>query len=383
MDEPENSSGFRDVLQFLLRVAVAVIVLCCIAELAALVGLVDYRTLIGPNHAWKFRSVADPELGSIRRPYTHKKGSAVGGNDAAAFNTPKSDLTLFQWDVKYDHNGFRNGSDLQRADIVMVGDSMVEGMTVTDSELLTSQLAQLQGKVVANLGQGGYGPLEEIVVFKRYALPLHARTIFWMFCEANDLQDVLAYHRAIDHPQDFLHAFWTRSFTRNAGLTIQRLLSPPVKPPGEKHSGLCPQPDGKPVTVYFGYPAGALSAEELSAVVATVHALATAYQLSAAQGTRLVFVFVPSKYRVLHSLCQFPEDSVCRDWVLPDTSQRLQSGLRSVSPDIGYLDLTPYLVEAAKTQGLPYYRDDEHWSPEGHRVVAQVINQYLAATGSP
>jgi hypothetical protein len=56
----------------------SVFVLCCISELAALVGLVDYRTLIGPNHAWKFRSVADPELGSIRRPYTHKKGSALG-----------------------------------------------------------------------------------------------------------------------------------------------------------------------------------------------------------------------------------------------------------------------------------------------------------------
>jgi len=372
----------RDVLRFVLRVAIVLFVLCCIAELAALAGLVDYRTLIGPSHGWKFRSVADPELGSIRRPHTHKKGSALGGNDAAAFNTPASDLTLFHWDVKYDHNGFRNNTDLQQADIVIIGDSMVEGMTASDSELLTSQLAQLQGKVVANLGQGGYGPLEEIVVLRRYALPLHSHTIIWMFCEANDLQDVLAYHRALDHPPDFLHAFWMRSFTRSAGLTIQRLLSPPVKPPGEKHSGLCPLPDGKAVRVYFGYPAQALSPEELGAFEETIRTIATAYQLSSAQGTQLVFVFVPSKYRVLHALCQFPEDSVCRDWVLPDLSTRFQAALQSVSPRIGYLDLTPSLVEAAKTQGLPYYRDDEHWSPEGHKVVAQVINQYLSATGT-
>jgi hypothetical protein len=104
--------------------------------------------------------------------------------------------------------------------------------------------------------------------------------------------------------------------------------------------------------------------------------------MSAAQGTRLVFVFVPSKYRVLHTMCQFPEDSVCRDWALPDLPQRFQAALQSASPNIGYLDLTPSLVEAARTQGLPYYRDDEHWSPEGHKVVAQVINQYLAA-GNP
>ena len=92
---------------------------------------------------------------------------------------------------------------------------------------------------------------------------------------------------------------------------------------------------------------------------------------------------MPSKFHVLHSLCRFPEDSECRNWEIPDISQRLQRALHSAAPGIGYFDLTPALVEAAKSQGLPYYRDDEHWLPEGHRVAAQAISQYLAAGGTP
>ena len=80
----------------------------------------------------------------------------------------------------------------------------------------------------------------------------------------------------------------------------------------------------------------------------------------------------------MHDLCQFSEDSECRNWVLPDMPERLQSALHSISPGIGYLDLTPYLVEAAKAGELPYYRDDEHWTPAGHTVAAEAISRYLS-----
>ena len=62
--------------------------------------------------------------------------------------------------------------------------------------------------------------------------------------------------------------------------------------------------------------------------------------------------------------------------------ERLESALHSISPGIGYLDLTPYLVEAAKTEEFPYYRDVEHWTAEGHKIAAKAINDHLLSTGS-
>jgi len=366
----------RNLQRFLLVVASVLFVLFCI-ELPALIGALDYRTVIGPYHMWWAPNITDPELLAIHRPHAHQSGSALGGDIASSYQIPQSDLTQFQWDVTYDRYGFRNQRDLAHADIVVIGDSFVEGLTVTTAELGTSQLALLQRTVVANLGQSTYGPLQELIVLKRYALPLQPRTVVWMFFEGNDLQDVIAYQNAREHPPDFLHAFWARSFTRSASLALRRLFEPPVKPPGSRRAGLCPTPDGTQLDTYFGYRAKPLTQEELRALDETAQTLATAYKLCAAQDARLIFVFVPTKFRVMHDLCQFSDNSECRNWVLPGMPERLQGALRSISPNIGYLDLTPYLVGAAKTGALPYYRDDEHWTPEGHKVAAEAISGYL------
>ena len=89
--------------------------------------------------------------------------------------------------VRYDRNGFRNSVDLQQADIVVIGDSYIEGYMTPESKLATTLLGQLQGKTVANLGHSGYGPQQELVVLKRYGLPLHPHTVIWAFFEGNDL----------------------------------------------------------------------------------------------------------------------------------------------------------------------------------------------------
>jgi lysophospholipase L1-like esterase len=50
-----------------------------------------------------------------------------------------------------------------------------------------------------------------------------------------------------------------------------------------------------------------------------------------------------------------------------------------MSPGTGYEDLTAVLAAAAKGGMLPYYPDDLHWSPSGHRIAAEAIEAYLAA----
>jgi lysophospholipase L1-like esterase len=362
----------------LLLIAGSFIFTLFLIEFPALIDVLDYRTLIGPTHAWWAPNVFDPQLLHVHRPYAHQRGSSLGGDAASAYQIPVADKTLYQWDVEYDRNGFRNELELKSADIVVIGDSFVEGLTVRNEQLISSVLARLTGEVVANLGQSAYGPLEEIVVLKRYGLPLKPRTVVWMFFEGNDLQDVTGYRQAMRNPPNFWRAFVARSFTRSALHEVKYLVSPPTRLTGKTRSGVLPAPDGHQAVVYFMYPSKPIVNEDLAALNDTVQTLATAHRLLAAQGARLVFVFVPSKFRVFRPFCRFPEQSECRNWIPNDMSERLADGLGSISPDIGYLDLTPYLIDGMKTGILPYYPDDEHWSPEGHRIAAEAIDEYLA-----
>jgi hypothetical protein len=379
IDQAAVTRHSKTVPRILLALASVALVLFCI-ELPALTGMLDYRTVIGPYHMWWAPNVKDPELLAIHRPHARQTGEARGGDSSSSYQIPLADQTQFRWDVTYDRHGFRNREELQSADIVVIGDSFVEGLTVNDGELATSQLSRLQGKVVANLGQSTYGPLQELIVFKRYGLPLHPRAVVWMFFEGNDLQDVIAYRHDVDHPATYWHAVWARSFTRSAYLTVKRLIDPPAKPPGVKRSGVLQTADGKPMTAYFMYRSKPLSSEELQAVDQTVQTLAAVEKLCAAQQMQLIFAFVPTKFRVLHDMCQFPADSECRAWAPTDLPERLQSGLRAAAPAIEFLDLTPYLTAAAQQGELPYYLDDEHWSPAGHTAAALAINSHLVST---
>ena len=347
-------------------------------ELPALIDVLDYRTLIGPTHAWWAPNIFDPELLHIHRAHAHQAGASLGGDAASLFKIPRADMTLYQWDVKYDHNGFRNQVDFKSADTVVIGDSFVEGLTVRNEQLMTSILAQLRGEVVANLGQSAYGPLEELIVLKRYGLPLRPRTVVWMFFEGNDLQDVMGYRQAMRETPSFWRAFVARSFTRSALYEVKYLISPPAKRPGTQRSALLRRPNGQQASAYFIYPSKPLTKEDLTALDDTAGTLANAYRLSAAQGARLVFVFVPSKFRVFRPFCSFPPESECGNWAPNNMSEHLENAATSISPDIGYLDLTPRLVDAVRKGILPYYPDDEHWSPEGHRIAADAINEYLA-----
>jgi hypothetical protein len=367
----------KNIQRILLAGASVAFVLFCF-EVPALVGVLDYRTVIGPYHMWWAPNVKDPELLAIHRPHARQAGEAHGGDAASSYQIPPSDQTRFHWDVTYDRNGFRNRQDLGSAEIVVIGDSFVEGLTVGDAELATSRLAALEGKVVANLGQSTYGPLQEAVVFKRYGLPLQPRIVVWMFFEGNDLQDVIAYRHDVQNLPNYWHAFWARSFSRSAYLAAKRIFDPPARPPGVRRSGVYQPVNGKPVTTYFMYRSKPLSAEELKAADETVTTLAEVERLCAARQTQLIFVFVPTKFRVLHSFCQFPAESECRNWTLTDLPERLQTGLRAAAPGVEYLDLTPSLVAAAAQGELPYYPDDEHWSPAGHKVAAAAIHDYLA-----
>jgi hypothetical protein len=359
----------------ILLVVVSFVFTLFLIEFPALVNIVDYKMILGST--WENLDISDPELLQIHRPHAHSSGVMRGGNISLFYRLPPSDLTLFRWDEKYDRNGFRNDLDLKSADMVVIGDSFVEGQTVPKPGLTTSLLARMRGEVVANLGQKGYGPQQELVVLKRYGLPLQPRTVVWMFFEGNDLMDVIGYRNAIGNQSNLWQNFVRRSFTRSAiRLVVRRFFTPAATRPGVKRSGVI-QGQGKTLTIYFLRPSVALTGGELSALDETTRIIATGYNLCAAQGARFIFVFIPDKFRAFHNSCTFPEASECRNWVVNDLPERMRKAVTSIAPDIGYVDLTPNFIDAVRRGEVPYYSDDLHWTPEGHKIAADTINDYL------
>lgn len=349
-------------------------------ELFALAKLVDYRSVFStPIFApWRNpRYLLDPELIHIRRPYEHLTGTSRGGDIAWLFDIPSPQL--YQYDAKYDHNGFRNDHDLEKADIAVIGDSFIEEVKVPSSSLMTSVLGLLQQGVVANLAQIGYGPPHELAVLKRYALPLCPRTIVWAFFEGNDLKNVTLYNEiAANWPAQSasFHSFIERSFTKNALLATRRLAGDP-KPSAQKQSGIIKSLDGRSQRMYFLYPGAPLSSADLAALEQTHSILAEAHALCAAQRVHLVVVFVPTKFRVYNEIVEWEEDSPCNYWIVNDLPERLRKLVTEINDDIGYVDLTPRFKEMAKGGEVLYFLDDTHWSPAGHHVAAQAIHEYL------
>ena len=84
-------------------------------------------------------------------------------------------------------------------------------------------------------------------------------------------------------------------------------------------------------------------------------------------------VFVPTKYRVLNKLCDFPEGSLISepDKHLSDLPETMR--VWSVKSGIRYLDLTASLMKAASLGDIPWLWGDTHWAESGHEIAARSI----------
>src|SRR5262249_52114979 len=124
--------------------------------------------------------------------YIHKPGVSIHGRSPGDVATMWhiKDPELLPCDVQIDQLGFRNSHEIEQADIAVLGDSFVEGLQTPEPELITTQLQKLTGMTKINLGQCGYGPEQELIVLRRFALPRKPKWCVWLFYEGNDLSDV-------------------------------------------------------------------------------------------------------------------------------------------------------------------------------------------------
>jgi len=352
-------------------------------ELPALFRVVDYRKIIGANPL-RSNYIDDPELVYVHRPHSRLTGPATGGFASQVYDIPLSEQTVYHWDGRYDRNGFRNATELMSAETVVLGDSFVEGTEgapFPGAQLMTSLLTNAGGKVVANLGHNGYGPQQELAVLRRYGLPLHPQTVIWVFSESSDIGDAEHYGMLTRRVSNFWLAFFERSFTKN----VLKQLRPHGKQPGAKGRGILHNAKGTLYTYFTSadaFSAGRLPKTTFPGLDETARSLQAAANFCAAQGCHVIFVYAPDKLRVLHDFCTFPPESIWRNYTPNDLPERMRRIMESITPRIGYLDLTPALMDDVRSGAMPYSIDDYHWNAEGQRIAARAVDDYLSTHAS-
>jgi len=324
----------------------------------------------------------DDELLFIARPNQRQVGTRLGGDIAEAWHLREDGLAERRWDVRFDRQGFRNPDALTAADVCMVGDSFVVGDRVTEDQTMTSILANRLGVSVANLGQIGYGPQQELGVLRRFAFAYRPRLVIWVVFEGNDLVDTAWYETARPRWADVVakqDAFVSRSFLGNAVAALRRLAQPEPEEAAIASARWGRLPDGR--RMWFLRRSGPWSDWELAALDVLGDALAEGQRTCAARGVRLLVVFAPDKFRVYGDVCVFPEHSECRTWQQNDFPDRLHARVRAISPEVGFLDLTPSFRERARAGDVLYPPDDTHWSAAGQSLAADVLAAYVRERG--
>jgi len=352
-------------------------------ELAAAARLAHWELFFRWLRAEEQHYVADPDLG-FRHAANVRQSRRPRSDIEMAWGLPATRADRIT--VSYDRRGYHNATELDRADIVLIGDSYVEGSYVSDDQTVSSLLQARLVRPVANLGVAGYGTAQELIALNRDAMPLQPRVVIWFFFEGNDLYNDDLFESILLTPREMRatpltdgHGWWRRSFVRNA-LAQLRLVLYPLVPGHCPHFGTVSVGPHRGQKVLF-WPEAAVpwTQFERERWDRAQHTLREAARATRERDVNLLLVYVPMKFRVYRDFIELPPGSELRDWMvwpLPDLFAQLCR-----AEGLACLDLTGLLRDSVRTGGMPHAPTDSHWSPEGHRLIARALEEMLTSLG--
>jgi hypothetical protein len=329
----------------------------------------------------------------------------------------------------HDERGYRNRSSLARADIVVLGDSQTWGVNVSLEEAWPQQLAQLTGRSVYNVSQGGFGILHYAALFG-LARELEPKVVIAAVYLGNDLYDSyrLAYQRdhwaslRLDLPgleRDTLEpratALWNEHEVEQArygradprlwgewlqghtaiGRLLERagLLRTDVWHDAAAawarahpdHGSVCEYPVRTVLTT--AYRLVALDASDIrirEGVRLSLWALESIERDAAAAGIRLLVVIIPTKERVhadVMSRSQ-PLSPMHSRLVVEEDSRRQELLAHLHAREVKFVDMLPELRRAVE-RGIAVYPTtaESHPNRAGYEVIARATAAALARLG--
>ena len=347
-----------------------------------------------------------PPGGSYRRVSTDQPQAH------RTYPDPPAGFDAVDCTLQIDRRGFRNQTDLDEYDIVVLGDSFAAGSNVSDEHPWPVRLAALSGLSVYNLGMSGYAPIHYLASLKEYALALRPRIVLCMIYEGNDFRSAKS-DRKQKRPgfSKRLKRYVKQSPIIN---TVDQFFIDSFGPmrstrpvPGIEMLDWLPLsiPESEPARFYAFEPKQLRdlyqSPEDFALDKHWLNPRAQLREMNTLckqAGCKFILVFAPTKAHVTIPLVadRLPAGKV-RSFTAISYKKKLPPPDAFLSNLLARVDAKETVIqEWCRREGIPfigvtgalrkgalagrqvYYTYDQHWTPPGHEVVAQAVYDKLA-----
>lgn len=347
-----------------------------------------------------------------------------------SYPNPPAGYPAFDLTLTSDKYGFRNLSSLEHYPIVAVGDSFVAGSHVSDEQAWVSLLSKKMNTDIYNLGVSGADPGVYVNNFVMLGKQFKPKIVLFMIYEGNDFKDIspilldAAKKQATDatgasaassdaDKKSFSEQinYWAKASSVTRGL--QRLSSEVFETIGSDRPvpGYSEVVGWMPVKVptvrgdqYYSFEPKRLIYlyERMDDFMtsgnwqAVKHIMESMVALGEQKGFQVVFIYAPSTPHVVMPIVreQIPAEQLRRFASyqkdnLPDAETFKQNVFQWMDNEENIfleqcgsrqwhcLSLTSTLRQVAASGEQVYYTYDQHWTPEGNRVVADTLSTYL------
>ena len=310
-------------------------------------------------------SIADPYLGYVYPPY---------------YKTEIKTLD-FSFEIESDEHGFRNASPWPaRADIVIVGDSMVYGWGVAKEQAWVNRVAgRLPGTRIVNLGMPGTSPQQYLRYFERFGLDLKPELVVFGIFPGNDLvgDDIFNSWLAAESPGDFeewrFYGGKPPDRLRNVleHSLVLLMIKTVIDSVGESYgSKTVSMAGGKKLHLVPAVYKRAIQLNDPSspAFRSVVQATVETRDLARAHGADFLALMFPTKEAVYLPL---------HDAEFPSLTLPLEKALAAEGIEV--VNLTEAMRRGAAGGDKLFFQIDGHPNIAGNRVIAETLQERLGA----
>jgi len=359
-----------------------------------------------------------------RPPHQEFRGEFVDRPEAARSypNAPPGYPAIGRT-LRTDRFGFRNAVDAESCDIVALGDSFAEGSGVSDEHPWPVRLAVMSGRTVCNLGMSGYDPLHYLESLMEAGLPRRPRMVLCMIYEGNDFRSAKSDEKRrnpgfTEKWQEYAERSPLRRSLDSMFIRVFSSIGKDWPVPDAARISWLPiaLPTG-PGAKHYAFEPKQLrdllsTGEQFAADKHWLHPrgqLAEMNRLCRDAGCPFMVILAPTKAHVLMPAVadRLPPADV-RDFTaisfsgeLPEATQMVKTLVDRADAkeqvirqwcereSIPFFSVTSSLRSAMVAGVQTYFTYDQHWTPEGHEVVARAIHEFLRdrllgeAPGSP
>jgi len=361
-------------------------------------GLIPrFHLNILPYYSARLDTVPDPILRKRNRPLFSTRILDFRGSDYSPIYGIDVPPTTVDWST--DEEGFRNSATIRRADIAVIGDSLVE-YGDNEADTFGKRLGKLTAMTVKNLGVSGYGPDQYLEVLKRYGVKLRPKYAFFSFYEGNDIADIREYRRFRQGDPNaglgevFSDSFWRRykvavtetiNYLQNtfsvASLLVYKSLSGTDSKahPDVAVLNLNGQYSRRRFFSLFSVKRdahvqemlGSWEWQRLKQILVEFRSVCVANNISP------VIIYIPSD---VHIYATYSTQDSGENWreqrdrqiALKDNAEK---AMKQVAQElhVDMISLTPVFKAAANAGKMLYYSLDSHWNSEGRAVAAEYV----------